>query len=189
MVKIKNINKTKVIAFAGSLRKDSFNKSLLYALKSLGAEHLEIEVFDIKDIPLYSGDLEKEGFPHAVDEFREKVKQSQALIIATPEYNYSVPGVLKNALDWLSRAPKGVLDEKPTAILGASDGRIGTARAQFYLKSILLDLNCFVMPKPDVFISFAQDKIDNQGRVTDLETIQHLEKFVNSFVQWIDWVD
>src|SRR5579859_2585336 len=127
---------TKVLGIAGSLRKGSYNKLALRAAVELKPADMEIESFDIAPIPLYDEDLRERGFPPVVQDLREKIRSADALLIVTPEHNYSMPGVLKNAIDWASRPPQQPLNGKPAAIMGASTGRLGTARAQYHLRQI-----------------------------------------------------
>src|SRR5690348_7135717 len=118
----------KVLGIAGSLRKGSYNKLALRAAMELKPAGMDIESFDIAPIPPFNDDIREQGYPPAVQELREKVRAADALLFVTPEYNYSVPGVLKNAIDWVSRPPSQPFDDKPAAIMGASSGRLGTAR-------------------------------------------------------------
>ncbi|HEY3859953.1 MAG TPA: NADPH-dependent FMN reductase, partial [Gammaproteobacteria bacterium] len=131
----------KVLAMVGSLRKGSYNKMALHAAIELKPADMEIEVADIGALPLYDDDVRVEGYPPAVMKLREQVKAADALLFVTPEYNYSVPGVLKNAIDWASRPPDQPLDGKPAAIMGASTGKLGTARAQYHLRQICVFVN------------------------------------------------
>jgi len=126
----------KILGFAGSLRAASYNKALLRAARELAPEGMEIEIFDIGGIPLYNEDVERAGVPAAVEEFRAAIRAADALLIAVPEYNHGVPGVLKNAIDWASRPPReSALAGKPAALLGASPGQTGTARAQTQMRA------------------------------------------------------
>ncbi len=159
--------KVKVLGFAGSLRKGSFNRMLLKAAVEVAPPDVELEIFDIEGIPPFNQDLENE--PHEkVRQFKAKVKAADAVLIATPEYNYSVPGVLKNALDAASR-PHGTnpFEGKPAALMGASIGMLGTARAQYHLRQTLVFLNCFVLNRPEIMVPFAEQKFDASGNLTD----------------------
>lgn len=160
----------KIFAFAGSLRKDSYNKALLRAAAELLPENTEIEIFDLEGIPLFNQDLESQ-VAVKVKEFKAKIKAADAILIATPEYNYSMPGVLKNAIDWASR-PQGdnSFDDKPLAIIGASIGNIATARAQYHLRQSCVILNMHPLNKPEVMVGAVQDKMDSNGRLTDGKT-------------------
>jgi chromate reductase len=149
-------------------------------------EGMAMEIFDLATIPLYNGDVEMAGIPDSVQQFKAKIKQADGLLIATPEYNYSVSGVLKNAIDWASRPPRDTpLPRKPAAIMGASMGVFGTARAQYDLRKICVCLNVFVLNRPEVFIATAQDKFDAAGQLTDEETGKHIRKLLEAFQGWI----
>lgn len=161
------MDKIKILGFAGSLRYGSYNKSLLRAAAELLPENSELEIFDLIDIPMYNQDLDGQA-PSSVSEFKDKIKVADAILISTPEYNYSIPGVLKNAMDWASR-PYGEnsFDGKPLAIMGASIGSIATARAQYHLRQTCVYLNMHPINQPEVMVGVAQDKIDNNGVLND----------------------
>jgi chromate reductase, NAD(P)H dehydrogenase (quinone) len=161
----------KVLAFCGSLRQGSYNRMALRAALELVPEGMTIEVFDrIREFPLYDEDVKAKGFPPPVEEFREKIRAADALLIVTPEYNYSMPGVLKNAIDWASRPPDQPFHDKAVAVMGASPGVIGTARAQYHLRQSLVFLNAFFVNKPEVMIGGAPQKFDDKGNLTDEAT-------------------
>ena len=164
------MEKIKILGFAGSLRKDSYNKAILRAAAELLPENTELEIFDLEGIPLFNQDLEPQPLAKVM-EFKAKIKAADALVIATPEYNYSIPGVLKNAIDWASR-PYGYnsFDEKPLAIMGASIGQISTARAQYHLRQSCVFLNMHPLNKPEVMVGVVQEKVDSNGRLTDEKT-------------------
>ncbi len=174
----------KILSFAGSLRKDSYNKSLLRAALELVPEGAEIEIFDLEGIPPFNQDLENQP-AEKVKEFKAKIKAADAILIATPEYNYSIPGVLKNAIDCASR-PYGdnAFVHKPIAIMGASSGLIGTARAQYHLRQCFVFLSCFALNQPEVMVSLAQEKIDKDGRVTDQKTREKIQELLQGLVTW-----
>jgi chromate reductase, NAD(P)H dehydrogenase (quinone) len=159
--------KIRILGFAGSLRDGSFNRKLLDASRELLPDGAELDIFDLRGIPLFNQDLESDP-PARVTEFKESIRRSDALLIATPEYNYSVPGVLKNAIDWASR-PYGdnAFNEKPLAIMGASTGILGTARAQYHLRQICVFLNTHPVNRPEVMVSRAQEKFTPDGMLTD----------------------
>jgi chromate reductase len=159
----------KVLAISGSLRKASFNTLALRAAAELAPEGMEVTLYDgLRDIPLYDDDLRAgSGYPAPVAAFRAAIKAADALLIASPEYNFSVSGVLKNAIDWASRAPDQPFDGKPVAILGAATGLYGTARSQYDLRKILGGLNAMVLNKPEVLIGQAATRFDAEGRLTD----------------------
>lgn len=157
----------RVIGICGSLRAQSWNLLTLEAARKLAPGDMTIEIASIADIPLYNDDVRAAGFPAAVTALKEKVAGADAVLIVSPEYNYSVPGVLKNTLDWLSRGPLTPLDGKPVAIMGTSTGKLGTARAQYHLRQVLQYMNTFTLNKPEVFIGQAAEKFDAAGDLTD----------------------
>lgn len=176
--------KISILGFAGSLRKKSFNKALLQAAVELAPKDAELEVFDIEGIPPFNQDLEKTP-PQKVKEFKAKIRAADAILIATPEYNYSIPGVLKNAIDWASR-PYGdnAFEGKPVAIMGASIGTLGTARAQYHLRQTFVFLNMHPLNSPEVMVPFAGEKIDANGRVIDEKTREKIAELLESLVAW-----
>jgi len=178
------MKKFNVFGFAGSLRKNSYNKSLLRAALELRPENTELDIFDLQGIPLFNQDLEQQP-PPEVREFKAKIKAADALLIAMPEYNYSMPGVLKNALDWGSR-PYGdnAFNDKALAIMGASIGGIATARAQYHLRQSCVFLNMHVLNHPEVMVAFAQDKIDAAGRLTDEKTREFIRGMLIELAAW-----
>lgn len=179
-------NKLKVLAFSGSLRKNSFNSGLVRAAEELKLGNMEIEIFDISGIPMYSDDLKAEGFPDIITLFAEKISSADGILIATPEYNYSIPGVLKNAIDWVSRISPQPFNEKPAAIMGASPGMLGTVRAQMHLRQIAIFTNMIVMNKPEVYVNFAKDKFDSESNLADEKTKEIIKKFLLAFSSWIE---
>src|SRR5688572_11320367 len=179
----------KVAGFAGSLRKASFNRALLRAAVELAPAGMTIEVLDIGAIPLYDADVEADGDPAPVAEFKLGVGKADGLLIATPEYNLGVPGVTKNVIDWASRPPrKSVLDGKPVAVMGATPGMGGTARGQSQLRQAFVFTNSYAMPQPEVLIRRASEMFDADGRLTDDATREHLAKFLVAFAAWIERV-
>ncbi len=148
----------RVLGFSGSLRKGLYNTALLRAASELLPEGMTLGIFDLSPIPLYNGDVEVAGAPESVQNFKARIAAADALLIATPEYNYSIPGVLKNAIDWASRPPKdSPLNGKPLAMMGAG-GLLGTVRAQMHLRDILLHNNVLVLNKPEVYVARAAEK-------------------------------
>jgi chromate reductase, NAD(P)H dehydrogenase (quinone) len=172
-----------MLGFAGSLRKGSYNKSLLRAALELLPANGELEIFDLDGIPPYNQDLDQQP-PEKVREFKRKIRAADALLIVTPEYNYSIPGVLKNAIDWASR-PQGdnSFDDKPVAFMGASMGMIGTARAQYHLRQSSVFLNMHPLNRPEVMVPFAQDRIKD-GKVTDQKTRDSIKQLLEGLVTW-----
>lgn len=179
------MEKIKIFAFAGSLRKASYNKALLWAAADLLPENTEIEIYDLEGIPLFNQDLESQVVAK-VKEFKAKIKAADAILIATPEYNYSMPGVLKNAIDWASR-PYGdnSFDDKPLAIMGASTGNIATARAQYHLRQSCVFLNMHPLNKPEVLVGVVQEKVGNNGRLTDEKTKDIIKSLLVSLVNLV----
>lgn len=173
-----------ILGFAGSLRKNSYNKALLRAAVELIPKDAKIETFDLEGIPPFNQDLEAR-MPQKVKEFKAKIRSADAILIATPEYNFSIPGVLKNAIDWASR-PYGdnSFEDKPVAIMGASPGRMGTARAQYHLRQIFVSLNMHPINRPEVMVTFAHEKIDENGRLKDEETRELIRELLKILVVW-----
>lgn len=178
-------NRVKILGFAGSLRKGSFNKALLKAAVELCPREAEIETFDLEGIPPFNQDLE--GSPHPkVKEFKAKIRAADALLIVTPEYNYSIPGVLKNAIDAASR-PYGdsAFAGKPVAMMGASVGMLGTARAQYHLRQSCVFLDMYPLNQPEVMVPLANEKIDEKtGKVTDQKTREKIEELMKALIIW-----
>ena len=156
-----------ILGIAGSLRDGSFNRAALRAAQTLSPEGATIETFDIKGLPGFSQDDEANP-PAQVGELKQRIRAADAILLVTPEYNYSVPGVLKNAIDWASR-PYGdsAWNKKPVAIMGASVGTLGTARAQYHLRQMFVFLNMYAVNQPEVMISHAHKHFDEQGNLTD----------------------
>ncbi|WP_448188837.1 NADPH-dependent FMN reductase [Azospirillum sp. sgz301742] len=144
-----------VLGFAGSLRKASTNRSLLRVATEVVPEGMVLEVFDLSPIPLYNGDVEAAGLPEPVRDFRERIRAADALLIACPEYNYSIPGVLKNAIDWASRPPDQPFADKPLALMGAGGG-LGTARSQYHLRQTCVFLDLHPLNKPELLVRNAE---------------------------------
>ena len=177
-------DKITVLGFAGSLRKMSYNKALLRAALELAPEDVQLEIFDLEGIPLYNQDLDN-NLPERVKEFKKKIRAADAILIATPEYNYSMPGVLKNAIDWASRPPgDNAFDGKPLAIMSASIAMLAGSRAQYHLRQSCVYLNMFPLNRPEVMVPQAQDKIDANGHVTDEKTRQKIRELLESLSVW-----
>lgn len=180
----------RVLCLAGSLRRDSWNRRLLQAAVAQAPATLHLDVYDaLSAVPLFDEDLEQRepAGPAGVQALRAAIAAADGVIIATPEYNHAIPGVLKNALDWLSRDnPEGeVLPEKPVAVLGASSGPWGTRLAQASLRQVLHTCGALVMPSPTLFVANAASRFDAHRTLTDLATVQSLQNFVLAFEQWI----
>lgn len=174
----------KILAISGSLRKGSFNTSLLRHAVKTAPKELSIEIADISFIPLYNMDVEDQGFPAPVIALKEKIKHADGILIATPEHNHSVPGVLKNTIDWISRG-ENELGDKPVAVMGASDGMFGTVRAQIAIQPILKTMNAHLMSQPLMQVTNADKKFDTDGNLIDEKTQQKLKDFIQAFAIWI----
>jgi len=159
---------TRILGISGSLRERSYNRALLQTARELAPEGVEIEEFDLAAIPLFNPDVEAAGDPQPVAALRDAVRNADALLFATPEYNRGTSGVLKNAIDWLSRpAMASVLRWKPTAVMGASTGRGGTRRAQQQVRDALLFPGAIVLDEPEVAVPLAWEHFDEDGRLVD----------------------
>jgi chromate reductase len=177
----------RVVGIAGSLRRESYNRALLCAAQQLTPPSLVIDVELLDDIPMFNADLDGLATPPAVERLRRAVGEADGLLLVTPEYNHGVPGVMKNAIDWLSQPlAHSVLDGKPTAIMGASTGLAGTARGQTQLRQCFVLTNTPAMLRPEVLVGRAQDKFDATGRLTDEPTRKFLRKFLEQFAVWIE---
>jgi chromate reductase len=173
-----------VLGIAGSLRKGSYNRAALLAAQKLAPEGMRIESFDLRGIPLYDGDQESPP-PERVVQLKAAVRAADAILFVTPEYNYSIPGVLKNAIDWGSR-PYGdsAWDGKPVAVMGASPGNLGTARAQYHLRQVFVFLNMCPLNRPEVMIANADERFDEQGNLTDKDTAERIRKLLVALESW-----
>jgi chromate reductase len=178
--------KVHILGFAGSLRKQSYNRAILAAALEMVPDDASLEIFDLEGTPPFNQDLELQP-PDKVKEFKAKIRAADAILIATPEYNYSIPGVLKNAIDWASR-PYGdsAFDGKPVAVMGASVGMLGTARAQYHLRQSFVFLNMYPLNQPEVMVPFVQEKIDQNGKVTDEKTKKKIGELLESLVAWTE---
>ena len=177
-------DKIKILGIAGSLRKDSFNKAALRAAAGLVPDSAEIEIYDIDGFPCFNQDMDQDP-PGKVTEFKQKIRDADAILFSSPEYNYSIPGVLKNAIDWASR-PYGdsAWDGKPAAIMGCSPGNIGTARMQYHLRQVMVFLNMFPLNRPEVMIGKCAEKFDSDGNLTDEKTKEFIGQMLVSLVDW-----
>lgn len=173
-----------ILGIAGSLRRQSYNRSALRAAQELAPAGVTVNNFELDGIPAFNEDEEKNP-PAIVVELKKQIRSADAFLIVTPEYNYSVPGVLKNAIDWASR-PYGdsAWSGKPAAIMGASIGSIGTARAQYHLRQIFVFLNVFPINQPEVMIGNASERFDANGNLTDDETRGFIRKLLQELVDW-----
>jgi chromate reductase, NAD(P)H dehydrogenase (quinone) len=174
----------RILGIPGSLRKASFNRAALRAAGELLPPDASLEIFDLEGIPPFSEDDER-SLPPRVAELKARIREADAILIATPEYNYSVPGVLKNAIDWASR-PYGdnAWEGKPVAIMGASVGATGTARAQYHLRQTFVFLNMHPLNRPEVMISNAAQRFDADGRLVDPTSRNRVERLLAELVVW-----
>ena len=174
----------RILGIAGSLRRDSYNRATLRAATELAPDGAAIETFELDDIPGFNQD-EEQNPPAKIVELKRRVREADAILFVTPEYNYSIPGVLKNAIDWASR-PYGdsAWNGKPAAMMGASVGAIGTARAQYHLRQMMVFLNMFPINQPEVMIANAADRFDAQGNLTDDATKEFIRQLLQSLVDW-----
>jgi len=173
-----------ILGIAGSLRKTSYNRAALRAAQELVPPGVRLEIFDLEGIPPFNQDEEGPP-PERVGQFKQRIRAADAILIVTPEYNYSIPGVLKNAIDWASR-PYGdnSWEGKPVAIMGASMGAQGTARAQYHLRQVFVYLNMYALNRPEVMISNAAQRFDEKGNLKDEETKSHIQKLLQALVAW-----
>lgn len=173
-----------ILGFAGSLRKDSYNKALLRAAVELAPKNVKLETFNLEGIPLFNQDLEDQ-IPRKVKELKTKIKAADALLIATPENNYSIPGVLKNAIDWASRPPgDNSFEDKPVAIMSASPGMLGGARAKYHLRQVLACLNMHTPNRPEVIVASVDEKVNEKGNLADEKTRKKIGQLLKSLVDW-----
>jgi chromate reductase len=182
-----NTEPLRVLGIVGSLRKGSFNASLLRAAIEIAETEklpLRFDVADIRSLPHYDDDTRAEGFPEPVQKLRESIAAADAVLFVTPEYNYSVPGVLKNAIDWASRAPAQPFADKPFAVMGASGGPSGTMRAQYHLRQIAVFLDMHALNKPEVFVRNAKDIFDADGKLTDEATRKVVHQQLVALTDW-----
>ena len=174
----------RILGFAGSLRKQSYNRSALRVAGKLVPAGITLETFDLAGIPSFNQDHEREP-PPAVRQFKDKVKTADAILIVTPEYNYSVPGVLKNAIDWASRLyGESAWDGKPVGIMGASVGMTGTVRAQYHRRQMFVFLNMFPLNQPEVMIANAHEKFDEDGNLKDEKTAAKIRELLQALGDW-----
>jgi chromate reductase len=174
-----------VLAICGSLRKASFNRMTMQAAIAAAPQAMTFEEGAIGDVPLYNEDLRDAGEPAAVTKLKEQVKAADALLLVTPEYNYGIPGVLKNAIDWISRPPAtSPFEGKPVAIMGASAGLMGTVRGQLALRQTCLALNMLALNRPEVMIAQAAGKFAVDGTLTDATTAKFVGQLMQALYDW-----
>jgi chromate reductase, NAD(P)H dehydrogenase (quinone) len=173
-----------ILGIAGSMRRNSYNRAALRAAQQLAPDDATIDVFELDGIPVFSQDEEKQP-PAKVVEFKKQIRAADAILLVTPEYNYSIPGVLKNAIDWASR-PHGdsAWTDKPVAIMGASGGRLGTARAQYHLRQGFVFLKMHALNEPEVMIANAADQFDAEGNLKDEAAKKLIRDLLSNLVNW-----
>jgi chromate reductase, NAD(P)H dehydrogenase (quinone) len=174
----------KTLGFSGSLRKGSLNSAALRAAGELLPEGMSLELADLSDVPIYNDDVRIVGFPASVERLRAQVLAADALLFATPEYNYSIPGMLKNAIDWVSRPPDQPFNGKPVAIMGVTPSLWGTTRAQYHLRQCCVFLNMFPLNKPEVLVAQAASKFDATGALTDTMTRDMIAQMLVALRDW-----
>jgi chromate reductase, NAD(P)H dehydrogenase (quinone) len=169
----------KVVGISGSLRKNSYNSAMLRAAGEMLPEGMTLEILGLADLPFYNNDVEQQGLPPVVQQFRERIAAADALLFATPEYNFSISGVLKNALEWLSRPPHPPMSRKPCALMGATVSPLGTARGQFHLRQVCVALDAFALNVPHVDVTDARKKFDPEGRLTDQPSLDSIRQLLS----------
>jgi chromate reductase len=175
----------RILALAGSLRQGSYNRGLLRAAEELAPDWVKVQFFDIGTLPFFNEDLEAAGDPEAVRHFKEAIIRANAILIATPEYNGVVPGVLVNAIDWASRPTgRSVLRNKPVAVMGAVLGRSGSSNAQAALRGVLSRVGAVVVPDPQVLVPHASRLFDEQVNLRDEETREEIRQLVEAVAHW-----
>jgi chromate reductase len=174
-----------IVGLCGSLRAASYNRMAIRLAAECMPPSMKLDVVDWRDVPVFDGDVFARGLPPVVAALRERVRRADGVLIVTPEYNFSVPGGLKNVLDWLSRGEDQPFALKPVAIASASQGPLGGARMQYDLRKVLLYINALVLSKPEVFIGMAQTKFDAEGRCTDETTRKFMADLLAAFERWI----
>lgn len=175
----------RIAGLSGSLRQGSFNSALLRVARDMAPQGMDIDILSIDGLPAFNEDLEQGGFPVGVQMLRDRMEACQGVLVATPEYNHGVSGVLKNAIDWLSRGRDSPLKGKPMAIIGASTGKVGTARAQMQMREMGLYLGMPVLPGFEVAVGPAGDAFDDALRLTDDTTRETLEAMLAAFDCWL----
>lgn len=174
----------KVLGICGSLRKNSHNSAAMRAAGALMPKGMTLELADISDFPLYHDDIRMQGYPPPLQRFRAQIAAADAILFATPEFNWSIPGVLKNAIDWASRPPDQPFSGKPYAVIGAATGILGTARAQAHLRQICTSVDMIPVVKPEIFITFAATKFDAEMQLTDQPTRDAIAQLMANLRAW-----
>jgi chromate reductase len=175
---------TKILGICGSLRKASLNMAALRAAGANAPDGISLDIANLSGIPVYNEEIYADGFPPAVDTFRAQIQAADALLFATPEYNYSIPGPLKNAIDWASRPPEHPFTGKAVGMLGCSAGTSGTMRAQYHLRQVMVFLDMRPLNKPEVFIPAASKLFDDNGNLADDATAARLGDLMAALAAW-----
>jgi chromate reductase, NAD(P)H dehydrogenase (quinone) len=175
-----------VLGISGSLRRGSYNSALLRVAIESAPQNMQMETGRIDDLPLYNDDVRLAGYPPPVQRLREQIARADAVLIVTAEYNYSIPGGLKNAIDWASRPPDQPFNEKPIALMGASISMLGSARAQYHLRQCFVYLNSFVLNQPEVMVAKAHERFDEHGKLTDDKTRELVGKQLQALMEFVD---
>ena len=179
-----------ILGFAGSLRRASYNRGLIRAAVAMAPAGIKVISFELDDVPLYNQDVEEAGEPGSVVAFKQAIARADALLVATPEYNHGVPGVLKNAIDWASRPRiSSPLRDKPVAVMGATPGNGSTARAQAQLREAFVFTGACVMPLPEVMIGAAASHFDHEGNLTDTALHASLIELIAALRDWTLRID
>jgi len=174
----------KLLGFVGSLRKDSYNRSLMRAAMQLLPQNVTLEVFEIREIPLFDQDFEHNP-PEVVKQMKGKIRAADAILFVSPEYNYSIPGVLKNAIDWASRPfSDNAWEGKPVAVMSASSGKLGGARMQYHLRQSFVFLNMHPVNRPEFMLANAGNYFDGKGNLTDGDISNRIVEMLNSLTDW-----
>lgn len=174
----------KILAFSGSLREQSYNTALIRNAMKMTPEGVTIELHPIDDLPLFNDDLVA-VMPDVVKKLKDAVKDADAILIASPEYNYTIPGALKNMLDWVSRPhAENSMKGKPVAIMGAAGGMVGTARMQYDLRKVLFYLDTYPVNRPEVMVGMSKEKFDADLSITDEKTKEKVQQLVTALVDW-----
>jgi chromate reductase len=178
-----------VAGLCGSLRAASINRKLLVEAGELMPEGMSLHILSFEEVPIYSADTQEQGFPDVVVALGAALAQADALLVASPEYNFSIPGGLKNALDWVSRLPDQPLKGKPVALMGASPGPVGTARMQYDLRKVFHFMEAHVLLKPEIFFGNAGSRLDEKGRLVDPVTRKFIADQMLALQKWTRAVD
>ncbi len=176
----------KLLGISGSLRESSYNTGLLTTASTLLPADVTLTIASLREIPLYDGDIDNEPQPSAVVLLKEQIAQADGVIIATPEYNYSYSGVLKNAIDWASRGATRPFTDKPVAVIGASPGNFGAVRAQTDLRRLMSAVSGAVLPRPELLVSNVHNKINEEGIITDEATLKVYRTLLTNFIEYIN---